>query len=57
MELDRFSLIKQHMCWGGGRKIYEVKSNQREKNEMTMCSMKEDICSWRHLIISATLST
>ena len=24
---------------------------------MTMCSMKEDICSWRQLIISATLST
>lgn len=34
MELHRFSLIKQHICWGGGGKIYEVKSSQREKNEM-----------------------
>lgn len=57
MELDRFSLIKYHICWGGSGKIYEVKSSQREKNEKARCSMKEDkrnLCDWRNLIISVT---
>lgn len=56
MELDRFSLIK-YICWGGGGKIYEVKSSQREKNEKATCSLKEDkrnLCDWRYLIISVT---
>ena len=57
MELDRLGLIKQHICWGGGGKIHEVKSSQREKNETAVCSMKEDICDWRYLIMYATLST
>lgn len=39
VDLDRFSLITEHICWGGGRKIYEVKSSQREKNEIDMCNM------------------
>lgn len=59
MKLDRFSLIKQHICWGGVGKIYEAKWCQREKNEIAVRSTKENkwkLCDLSYLITSVSLA-